>query len=135
MIEGTEDPFTHIKSLDGQQDDSGSRCPLDPAFREFVGNFCADLAKTGVDLILFDDDYRLAFWGGSIACGCEHHRSRVQTILGEEISQKDFHLKVFTGGKNKYRDAYLQVNREALEGFAQHIRKAVENFVESVENL
>lgn len=132
MIEGTEDPFTHIKSLDGRQDDAGSRCPLDPSFREFVGEFCADLAKTGVDLILFDDDYRLAFWRGSVACGCELHMTRVQALLGETITPEDFQQKVFTGGKNKYRDAYLQVNREALEGFAQHIRKAVDTVAPTV---
>ena len=126
MIEGTDDSFTRVVSLDRKYEDSRSRCPLDPAFREFAGSFTADLAKTGVDLILFDDDYRLAFGIGHFACGCDLHMARVQELLGEKIAPGDFQQKVFSDGKNKYRDACMQVNREALEGFAQHIRKAVD---------
>lgn len=126
LMEGDSDSFRHIKSLDGKITDKSSRCPLDPAFREFVGNFAAELAKTGADILLFDDDYRLAFWSGSIACGCDLHMSRVQQILGEEIPAEEFKTKVLTGGKNKYRDAFLSVNREALEGFAHHVRASVD---------
>lgn len=126
IIEGEADSFTRIKSLDGKFSDETYRCPLDPEFREFVGNYVAELAKTGVDIILFDDDYNLAFWRGNIACGCELHMSRIQEILGEEITNEDFKARVLTGRKNKYRDAYLAVNREALEGFARHIRKSVD---------
>ena len=126
LLEGDKDNFAHIKGLDGKHVDQGARCPLDPNFRKFVGSFAAELAKTGVDIILFDDDYRLAFWGGSLACGCDIHLTRIRELLGENISAEEFKRKVLTGGKNKYRDTYLQVNREALLGFAQHIRSCVD---------
>lgn len=126
IIEGEADSFTRIRSLDGKSTDKTYRCPLDPEFREFVGNYAAELAKTGVDIILFDDDYNLAFWRGNIACGCELHMARVKEILGEEITNEDFKAKVLRGGNNKYRDTYLAVNREALEGFACHIRASVD---------
>lgn len=131
MSDGME-RFHPITSLDGKVADSSACCPLDPDFREFVGNYAAELAKTGVDILLFDDDYRLAYWGGTLACGCELHMQRICQILGEEIDCESLRAKVLSGGKNKYRDAYMQVNREALSGFASHIRKAVDEVNPSV---
>lgn len=125
LVENLKDEFHHICNFDGAVDKSAA-CPLDPKFREFAGNYAAELAKTGVDILLYDDDYRLAYWAGSMACGCDVHMQRIREILGEDISPADFKKKMLSGGKNKYRDAYLAVNREALTGFASHIRKCVD---------
>ena len=126
QMEGNSDTFQHIKSLDGKKAAAIDRCPLDPEFRKFVGNYAADLATTGVDIILFDDDYRLAYWGGTLACGCELHMAKVCELLGEEIEPAAFREAVLSGGPNKHRDAYLKVNKEALEGFAAEIRRSVD---------
>lgn len=126
IVKDLKDEFHHICSLDKKSVDATSACPLDPAFREFAGNYAARLAQTGVDIIQFDDDYRLAYWKGAMACGCDLHMQRICEILGESISPEDFKDKVLSGGENKYRDAYLAVNKEALEGFARHIRKCVD---------
>lgn len=126
LIKDFKDEFYHICSLDKKHTDASAACPLDPKFREFAGNYAAELAKTGVDILLYDDDYRLAYWSGVMACGCDVHMKRVCEILGENITAADFKEKVLSGGKNKYRDAYLKVNREALTGFASYIRKCVD---------
>jgi len=123
---GNTDSFRHIRSLDGTVTSAIDRCPLDPDFRRFVSAFAADLAMTGVDIILFDDDYRLSYWGGTFACGCDLHLARFAELLGEKVDPKEFREIVLSGGPGKYRDAYLEVNREALEGFAAEIRRAVD---------
>lgn len=126
LVKDLNNEFHHICSLDKKHVDASAACPLDPAFREFAGKYAAKLAQTGVDILLYDDDYRLAYWGGEMACGCDVHMQRVYELLGETISAEDFKNKVLTGGENRYRDTYLAVNREALEGFAQHIRECVD---------
>lgn len=125
LVKNLKDEFHHICNFDGATDPSAA-CPLDPNFKEFAGCYAAELAKTGVDMLLYDDDYRLAYWSGSMGCGCDVHMQRLCEILCEEISPEDFKRKMLSGGKNKYRDAYLAVNREALTGFASHIRKCVD---------
>lgn len=126
IVGNLNNEFHHICSLDKKHVDASSACPLDPLFREFAGNYAVKLAQTGVDILLYDDDYRLAYWKSVMACGCDVHMQRICEILGETISAEDFKDKVLSGGENKYRDAYLAVNKEALEGFAQHIRECVD---------
>ena len=125
LVNGLKDEFHHIGNFNGAVDKSAA-CPLDPKFREFAGNYAARLAETGVDMLLYDDDYRLAYWKSSMGCGCAVHMQKIREMLGEDISPEDFKNKMLSGGKNKYRDAYLAVNREALTGFASHIRKCVD---------
>lgn len=125
MVNNLKDEFQHICNFDGAVD-KVSACPLDPKFREFAGKYAAELAKTGVDILLYDDDYRLAHWKSSMACGCDVHMNRIHEMVGEDISAVDFKKKMLSGGKNKYRDAYIAANREALTGFAAHIRKCVD---------
>lgn len=126
QIDGNTDPFHHIRGFGGVREDPLGRCPLDPEFRRFVGEYVKDLVKTGVDMLLFDDDYRLAYWGGTFGCGCKLHMTRIGEILGETIDPVEFKDKMLSGGPNKYREAYMQVNREALGGFAEYIRKCVD---------
>jgi len=125
LVKDLKDEFHHIGNFSGQVDPSAA-CPLDPKFREFAGKYAAELAKTGVDILLYDDDYRLAYWSGSMGCGCTVHMQRLREILDEDISPEEFKRKMLCGGKNRYRDAYMTVNREALTGFAGYIRKCVD---------
>ena len=48
-------------------------CPADPAFRAFAAAYVQELALCGVDIILFDDDYRLTVHSADLACTCHHH--------------------------------------------------------------
>ena len=126
LMEEGNDTFLHIKSLNGKSTAADARCPLDSNFRKFVGAFSADLARTGADIIMLDDDYRLAYWSGTLACGCEKHMSRFREVLGEDVNCEELKKRVLSGGRNKYRDAYLQINRETLSEFAAYLRKCVD---------
>jgi len=126
LLDGKGEQFHHIKVIGGSHEDPSACCPLDPGFRDFVGELYSKLAKTGVDILLLDDDYRLAYWGGTIACGCDLHMQRFREVLGEDISGEELKERILSGGKNKYRDAYMAINRETLIGFAEHIRSCVD---------
>ena len=53
-----EHGFTLMESLEGGSLPQKGCCPLDERFRQFAGEYLEDLAGTGVDIILFDDECR-----------------------------------------------------------------------------
>ena len=123
-VEGDHD-FTLMESLEGGPLPQKGCCPLDERFRQFAGEYMEDLAGTGVDIILFDDDYRYGFRDG-MGCACGKHLRKMGEILGEELTADKLREKAFAGGKNPYRDAYLAVNGQSLELFAREMRAHVD---------
>ena len=105
-----------------------SACPTGEAFVKVACDYYAELARCGVDLIMFDDDFRYAHIGGNkIGCLCDGHMRRIREIVGEEVTREDMVTYIRSGGKNKYRDAWLQANGEAFANFAKRLRQAVDH--------
>ena len=105
----------------------GTACPLGEEFRSFAAGYMCDLAKCGVDLIMFDDDFRYSSLPGStVGCLCPKHRARINEIVGEDLDHATLAKRIVTGGKNKYRDAWLQVNGESFRNHARAMRAAVD---------
>ena len=130
LVEGKCD-FTYMKTLDGQEQ-AGFCCFADEKFRDFAGEYIKDFARCGVDMILFDDDYRYGFQGG-MNCTCKKHMAAYERITGESFdTSAHFRDKVLCGGKNKYRDAFLDVNGKSLCDFAASMRNAVNEVNPSV---
>lgn len=102
-----------------------SACPLDEDFLKFSGEYLQDLARCGVDLIMFDDDLRFGFRQG-IACICELHRKRICARLGEEISRDELAKRIMEKPNNPYRDAWLAENGDSMENFAKSCRRYVD---------
>ena len=101
-------------------------CPLDEKFRSFAYEYIKDIAKCGVDIINFDDDFRYGYIDGkNIACTCPLHMKKICEIIGEELTPAELEEKVLSGGKNKYRDAWMKVNGDALKAHAKLIRDAI----------
>ena len=109
-----------------------SYCPLDEAFKDEFAEWIAELARTGPDLIMLDDDYRLGYRSGLTGCYCPLHLKRVSEIIGEEISASELERKALYGGPSKYRDAWMEVNRASLAGLAKKLRKAVDSVDPSI---
>jgi hypothetical protein len=110
-----------------------THCPFEDEFCLYVGDFIKRLAEnTDVKLIFLDDDYRLSQHGSEFCCACDLHMKRICEILGEEISREELKQKAFFEKANKYRLAWLQVQRESLEKLANVIRKEVDTVDESV---
>lgn len=101
-------------------------CPTDDKFVEFATDYISDVAKCGVDLIMFDDDFRYGFLSDSPACLCDRHIEIINGITGETSTREELEKHITTGGRNKFRDAYLKANGDAFRNFASAVRTAVE---------
>ncbi len=117
--------FTCMKSLKGT-DYKDNMCPADDAFLEFAADYARDMARAGVDIIMYDDDLRYGFLGESPACVCKNHLRKISEAVGEEVTAELINERVHLGGKNKYRDAYLKANGDAFRSFAMRMREAVD---------
>ena len=120
------DGFTPLTASDGWTSPQLA-CPLCPNFRAFAGDYLVEMAKCGVDMILLDDDYRYGdLHGSELLCTCPLHMAKIETILGERIAPAELKRKVLSGGKNRYRDAWMKVNGEALTDFAAFLRTRID---------
>lgn len=107
-------------------------CPTDEGFVAYAADYIKDYARCGVDIIQFDDDFRYGFLSDSAACLCDGHIERINRITGECSTREELEKHITSGGKNKYRDAFLQVNGDALRNFAKTMRKAVDEVNPSI---
>lgn len=117
--------FTNMRSINGTEIKE-FMCPKDENFVRFAADYIKDIAKTGVDLIQFDDDFRYGALSDSPACLCDNHIAEINRITGENSTREELAKHIVSGGKNKYRDAYLKANGDAFRSFAAKIRKAVD---------
>lgn len=117
--------FTHMRAPDGKESKT-LICPLDEDFIELQGSFLAECAKTGIDMIMFDDDYRFGFQDMGIGCVCDRHMALIEKELGEKVTPELLREKLYAGGGNKYRDAFLKANGYSLEYFARRMREYVD---------
>lgn len=102
-------------------------CPFDPGFCNFVGEYVEEYAQCGVDLILFDDDFKYGFYENddTLYCLCPYHMARINEMIGETLTPEELQAKALKGGKNKYRTAFLKANGDGLRHFAKVIREHV----------
>ncbi len=122
-----ETGYQYIISATGSYS-TDSFCPYDEEFQNEFARWVADLATTGVDMIMLDDDYRLGYRTGGIGCFCPLHLARISELLGgEELTREELIQKAFVGGKNRYRDAWLQACGESLRVLAKKLRAAVDS--------
>ena len=101
-------------------------CPTDREFVKFSQRYIQRIAECGVDLIMFDDDFCYYLPGGAPGCLCDRHVALINEKTGEHHSREELSGLILSGGKNKYRDAWLQTNGDAFRHFAKAIREAVD---------
>lgn len=123
--EGGADGFTYMVDHAGSTQ-HGVCCPLDEYFVEEFSYLAKVIADQHPDVIMVDDDFRMSLRGPMFGCFCEQHMVRFQEICGETFDRAFFVEQVFSGKPNKYRDAYLQAQSEALWKAAHGLREAVD---------
>ena len=119
-------PYGQMRGLDGSGYPNNA-CPLDKEFLEFSYCYIQDIARCGVDMIMFDDDFRYGFLGKTPGCVCDLHMEQISRLVGEKLTREQLQKKILSGGKNKYRDAWLQCNGDAFRAFAKNARAAVDS--------
>ena len=118
--------FTYVKSPSGK-DSETSVCPTDENYRRLMGGFIEDAASLGIDYFMFDDDYRYSFIDNGFGCVCENHLKLISEELKESVTLEKIKPYLLSGGKNKYRDAFVKMNGKALVDFALEMRKRLDN--------
>lgn len=119
------DKYTSMVKSDGTK--LASFCPFDKNFINDLCNWVKDVANAGAKMIMLDDDFRFGLRGNeSIECVCPLHMERINNILGENLTREQFVQKAFCGGKNKYRDAYLKANGDALCEISYQMRQTLD---------
>ena len=117
--------FTQMVDLDGKRLNYAN-CPCDEGFQKYISEYVGDLAKTGADIVMLDDDFRMSQHRGNLSCACPKHMERIGRTLGERISVDELRPYVLTGKANKYRNAWMQAQNEGLIEFAKEIRQSVD---------
>lgn len=107
-------------------------CPSDDAFLRDLSAWTAQIAQTGVSMIMLDDDFRLSYRGGEMGCACDWHMAELSRRLGEPIPREDLKRLAFTGGPNRYRDAWLNLCGDTLLTAARSVRDAVDQAAPTV---
>ncbi len=101
-------------------------CPLHEGFRKRIGEYVAAIAESGAEVILLDDDFRMSQHGPEFCCACDLHMKRIADLCGEDIRREDLKELAFSRKANKYRNAWLASQKEALMLLASEIRRAVD---------
>ena len=82
-----EEKFSQIETIKGEKMHHAN-CPMDAEFRTYFAQFVAKLAKTGADIIMLDDDFRMSQREEDVSCACPLHLKRIGEILGEDITRE-----------------------------------------------
>jgi hypothetical protein len=76
-------------------------------------------------MLMLDDDLCLSVRPG-IGCFCDKHIALLEAALGESLAGADLLRLFFSGGENRYRNAWLQVMGDTLRRFAGRVRQAAD---------
>ncbi len=118
--------YTKIRSVTGADAYGDVFCPLDKGFSEDYTRMLKCIAKASPDLMMIDDDMCMSVRPG-IGCFCAEHIAMMEEELGESLEGKDLPALFFTGGKNKYRSAWLSVMDRTHSEFCRQAREAVDS--------
>ncbi len=119
--------FTSIRCIDSDAENGAVFCPLDNGFAESFESWIKDIAKCAPDVILLDDDFRQSYRGQGLGCCCDLHMEKLCNSLGEKIERSELRERIFGGGKNKYRDAWLSLQRSTMTDFAKRLRTSLDS--------
>lgn len=115
-------PIVDITGVERQH----ANCPVGKGFKEFIAKRIAELASTGADIVMLDDDFRMSQHGRELCCGCPDHLRRMGEILGEEVTLEKIRPYVLSGRPNKYRDAWLKAQNDGMVEMARAMRAEVD---------
>ena len=118
--------FGNLRTLGGEEMVTRA-CPSDEKFVSFCRDFMKKTAECGVNIIMFDDDFTCdTVFGKTPGCLCDRHIAAINSLTGENNDRETLASLILSGGKNKYRDAYLKANGDSLRAFSKAIRDAVD---------
>ena len=106
---------------------SGCYCPMDKKFKKYICDILASMAKSGVELILLDDDFRINSHPPNLitGCFCELHLNAFREKTGIVLSREEIIQQALCGEPGDMRRSWLEINEQTLLDFAEEIEQAV----------
>lgn len=117
--------YRKIAGVMGESYDYGYCPDCENYAKDYTDNI-KKIAMLNPDLIMIDDDFRLNGRKYHLGCFCEKHLEEFYRLTGEEIPRAEIEKKAFFQKGNKYRDAYMEMSKNTLYGFAKKMRNAVD---------
>lgn len=117
--------YTKIKSVLGEEL-IDAFCPECQNYMADYLNWIETVAKVGTKIIMLDDDLCLSVRPG-LGCFCDNHIKLLEDELSESLGGKDLKKLFFTGKADKYRKAWLKVQKNTLLNFAQKVRERIDS--------
>jgi hypothetical protein len=121
-------PFQRIVGADGAEA-RACFCPLDLAFRAYVGEAVARLAAAGPDFMIVDDDTRTApHHPASRGCCCPLHLALHAQRTGQAFTREALLAQVARDDDDglAVREAWAETQREGLFGLLGVVRAAID---------
>ena len=100
-------------------------CPSDLNMQRDFADFVRKIAAARPSVLMIDD-FRLGQRSYALGCFCPNHMADICARLGECLSREELVEKIYSGGPNRYRDAYMASMSDTLIGFAKMLRAAVD---------
>lgn len=101
-------------------------CPSDQRVQRDYLAFVKEIAKIKPDILMIDDDFRLGQRVYALGCFCPNHIEDICKRVGETLTREQLVEKIYSGGANKYRDAYIASMNETFVNFAKMLRRGVD---------
>lgn len=117
----------YVNFSDGKAD-AGTLCPYDEAFRDYLRDQFATIAKYAPKEIMVDDDFRLIYRGGK-GCTCPMHVDAFNRLAGTDLTRDE--IAGIVSGKTHpelreaYTDIYVETQKDALLGAAKAMREGI----------
>ncbi len=116
--------YTRRIGVDGSSADDAF-CPTDDGFSAAMCSIIRDIALTGTDMIMLDDELTLTVIS-SLGCTCKNHMRLFNDRVGREFEREEIKKIVFTGKPNGYRSAWLDTMGDTLRDFCKKLRNAAD---------
>ena len=103
-------------------------CPIDPAWRQYTADICAQYATVNPEYIWVEDDFRFfnhppLTWGG---CFCDRHMAEYSQRADRTLARQEFVAGILKPGEpHPYRKIWLDCCRETMVENAKLIGNAV----------
>lgn len=126
-------PYAQYTNLtDGEK--QPTCCPYDEGLREYLKSAMKKLAARHPKMIMIDDDFRLMLRPGK-ACACERHMAEFNKRAGTELTREELYefLKGDFEESPRYRDIFVETQKESLIGAAKAIREGIDEIDPTIQ--
>ncbi len=127
-VDADEEPWTRTVNIEGK---AVRYCVLDQDFRNYISTIVKQLAKESPSFVMSDDDVR--WFSPKAECFCKLHTAEFNRRTSQGLTSAEYRKLVAESktGDATY-NAYLQLQRDSINGLAKLVREAIDSVDPSI---